>query len=69
MAKKTTAKRNTKKTKVLENGLVLREEYMTILWLSAEKKMENPEYLEIPEGVLAIEEEALGVMRFMTASN
>lgn len=58
MTKKTTAKRNTKKTKVLENGLVLREEDMTILWLSAEKKMENPEYLEIPEGVLAIEEEA-----------
>lgn len=58
MAKKTTAKRNTKKTKVLENGLVLREEDMTIRWLSAEKKVENPEYLEIPEGILAIEEEA-----------
>ena len=57
MAKKTTAKRNTKKTKVLENGLVLREEDMTIRWLSAEKKVENPEYLEIPEGILAIEEE------------
>ena len=58
MAKKTTVKKNKENTKVLENGLVLREKDMTILWLSAEKKMENPEYLEIPEGVLAIEEEA-----------
>lgn len=58
MAKKTTAKRNTKKTKVLENGLVLREEDMTILGLSEEERKKNPECIEIPEGVLAIKEEA-----------
>ena len=56
MAKKITAKRNTKNVKVLENGLVLREEDMAILGLSEKKRLENPEYLEIPEGVLAIEE-------------
>lgn len=58
MAKKITAKINTKDVKVLENGLVLREEDMAILGLSEKKRLENPEYLEIPEGVLAIEEGA-----------
>ena len=37
MAKKTTVKKNKENTKVLENGLVLREKDMTILWLSAKK--------------------------------
>ena len=58
MAKKTTAKKNKENVKILENGLVLSEEDMTILGLSEEKRREKPKYLEIPEGVLTIKEEA-----------
>lgn len=58
MAKKTTAKKNKENVKILENGLVLSEEDMTILGLSEEKRREKPKYLEIPEGILTIKEEA-----------
>lgn len=51
---KTTAKKNKENGKILENGLVLREEDMTITGCIS-YMMKNPECLEIPEGVLAIE--------------
>lgn len=46
MAKKTTAKKNKENVKILENGLVLSEEDMTILGLSEEKRRKNQSILK-----------------------